>query len=66
MINDLFSKVLEEKNEQELTKTKTKVKNLVDGILRCEAEIAKLRQEVIDFKAELKALQMPEEIKLEL
>lgn len=65
-VNDLVNKVVAEKNEQNVQDTERRVKALVNTIIESEQTINRAKKAAEAAKAELKELQMPEAIKVEV
>ncbi len=65
-VNDMVSKAVDQINEEALGQTEQRVKQLVHEILKTEADILKLHEVNVEKKKELKALQLPSTVKVEL
>lgn len=58
--------VVKEINERNENECRTEVKNLVETILNKESRVVRLKKEIKGLKAELKKLDAPEEVKLDM
>lgn len=66
VVESMLKKAVEEKNKEREEQVQRKVKNLVDLIVDYEADIANLKEKVKGAKANLKELELPEQVAVEL
>ena len=65
-VNSMLDEAVKEENEEREHQTRRRVKDLVRSILNDESTIVELKANVTNYKKELKELQQPEEVKVEL
>lgn len=65
-VKDMVKQAVDRVNADAIEKTEQRVKNLVHQILADEAEICRLHSKVTEQKKELKALQLPSQVSVEI
>jgi prefoldin subunit 5 len=63
---ELVAKAVERVNSSAVRKVEDRVQNLVDTILNCEAEIVRLHERIVECKKELRALNVPSPVSVEI
>ena len=65
-IETLVKEQVVELNEERERETKRKIRQLIESIIGKQSHIASLTQEIVELKSQLKQLQAPEKISLEV
>lgn len=65
-VKNYVSKAVDEMNSQAVRNTEDRVKNLVQRIFAAQGEVAEKNRKIEEWKKELKELEMPKPVTLDL